>query len=793
MKIWIYAWRFLKHAKSYVWINLLGLSLSLACCIILVRYLYREQTVDVHCVDRDHVYGVKVIQGGNSYLGTYGGYIENARIDPSHVKARTQVRPLQGSSYVTKDGNRFFAKAIATDSMFLRLFPYPVHLGKVSLSAPNSAILLKDFADSVFGTDVNPIGKTLRFSNGKDIVVEGVLDRPANKVSMTFDLIVSSQLSEVWDGAMPMEFYSFFPETDMRLLEEEARKPRQILPYDDRKFSFSFVPVKDIYWDQSIQYDSTGQSDMFSTGNRTHFQILCGVCLLLLLVGILNFVNLYLVMMMKRAKELDLKRVYGAGKHDLFLQIWSENQLLTVISMLLAWIIIECVQPFTSFLFGYTQSYLPLDGWISVGILVLLPLLLSVYPYMKYTFGCSVVSLRSIGSGIRSTRSRMAFLCFQYVLTFLLLFLAFYFNRQLKLLLETDLGFRTEDVLIARLNYNSGSLSSPEDFLQQQQRLKVLGDKLNACPDIEIWDDSYADILTGDMEAVFLNDKGERITLNMRMASPRFFDVFDIPFAEGGLPENVSEVNGLFAAVVLNRAAMEALGYTDLSGAVLTETVPMMTRGLENNTLSVSAVVEDYYGGHLTLGKKPTVYFVGNLPMGEVYQIACAPGKIHAVVDYLRNVEKEIYGSEDFEYRILEDTVRDIYAEDRRVASVYQLFAVMSVLVSVLGLFGISLFDLRRRYREIGIRKVNGAQPKDLYLLLFRQYIGLLLLSCLIATPVALFLIEQYTEHFAVKASIGVGGFLAVFLSVALVSLGTLYWQICQILESNPAEVIKSE
>ena len=176
---------------------------------------------------------------------------------------------------------------------------------------------------------------------------------------------------------------------------------------------------------------------------------------------------------------------------------------------------------------------------------------------------------------------------------------------------------------------------------------------MNACPDIEIWDDSYADILTGDMEAVFLNDKGERITLNMRMASPRFFDVFDIPFAEGGLPKNVSEVNGLFAAVVLNRAAMETLGYTNLSGAVLTETVPMMTRGLENNTLSVSAVVEDYYGGHLTLGKKPTVYFVGNLPMGEVYQIACAPGKIHAVVDYLRNVEKEIYGSEDFEYRIL--------------------------------------------------------------------------------------------------------------------------------------------
>lgn len=793
MKTLIYAWRFLTRAKSYTIINLIGLSFSLACCIVLTRYLHQEQTVDTHCIDREHVYGVKNIVMGNAYQGQVVNQQDSVWIDPTCIEHYTQVIPLN-QDYVLEGNHRFAARVIVTDSVFLQLFHYPLVQGESSLAAPNSALLMKDFATRVFGENTNPVGKVLRYSNGKDVIVEGVLDRPSNKTSLNFDLILSQRLSDdnAWNR-MGLEFYTFFPGTDMNHLAEIGRIPRYVNPpqYDSRKFTFEFIPVEDIYWDRSMQHDET---DMFVIGNRFYFWILWGVCMLLLLAGVLNFINIYLITMLRRGREYGLKKVFGARGSHLFRQIWTENFLLVGSALFIAWVLVELSHPWMNRLFGDTISYSPFDLWLSVVLLVFLPVLASIYPYLKYTLASPLVSIRSVNMGRQSIRSRMIFLCIQYVLTFLLVLLSFYFNGQLNLMLETNPGFRTKDIVIARLVYESNDYSSytPESIRQRQQRVKALDDKMNACPDIEAWEASFADILNGDYEGVFINGQGEKMKLTMRMASPHFFEVYDIGFVEGALPD-MSEDRGLFSAVVLNQSALKAMGYESCRDAVIKEETPMATRGLGNSSLSVSAVVKDYYGGHLSLGKKPTVYFVGNSMSGDVYQIACVPGKLDKVLEYLRKTEQEIYGSEDFEYQILEENIRKIYDTDRRVASVYTLFAAIAVLVSSLGLFGISLFDIRQRYREIGIRKVNGAQKKDLYRLLFRKYLWLLGVAFIIAIPVAITFIYRYTENFAVKAPLSIGIFLLAIAIVAVISMGTLFWQVNRAARINPAEVIKRE
>ena len=131
---------------------------------------------------------------------------------------------------------------------------------------------------------------------------------------------------------------------------------------------------------------------------------------------------------------------------------------------------------------------------------------------------------------------------------------------------------------------------------------------------------------------------------------------------------------------------------------------------------------------------------------GDVYQIACVPGKKKEVVDFLRKAELKIYGSEDFEYSFLEDSVKEIYAKDRQIATIYSVFACIAIIIACLGLFGISLFDIRQRYREIAIRKVNGALLKDLYPLLFRKYIAVLSIAFLLAIPLAYYIIHEYTN-----------------------------------------------
>ena len=154
---------------------------------------------------------------------------------------------------------------------------------------------------------------------------------------------------------------------------------------------------------------------------------------------------------------------------------------------------------------------------------------------------------------------------------------------------------------------------------------------------------------------------------------------------------------------------------------------------------------------------------------------------------------KGIYGAEEFTYTFLEDDVKALYKEDQKIASIYNIFALIAIVVSCLGLFGISLFDIRQRYREIAIRKAHGAGMKDLYQLLFKKYLAVLGASFVVAVPIAYYLIHQYTADFVMKAPIGMGIFVLALLLVAVISMGTLYWQIRKAANIDPATVMKSE
>ena len=153
-------------------------------------------------------------------------------------------------------------------------------------------------------------------------------------------------------------------------------------------------------------------------------------------------------------------------------------------------------------------------------------------------------------------------------------------------------------------------------------------------------------------------------------------------------------------------------------------------------------------------------------------------GQTSQVIDYLRKLEREVYGTENFQYSLLKDDVQKLYKSDQQVATIYSAFAFIAIVISCLGLLGISLFDIRQRYREIAIRKVNGAMLKDLYVLLLRRYVGMLLLAAVVAVPLAWLSIHYYTADLVVKAPVTVGLFLAAFLIVAVISVATLLWQV---------------
>ena len=789
MKTLKYAWRFLMRSKSYTIINLLGLAFSLACSIILMRYIHRELTVDTHCIDREHVYAICTNTEGNRGLSGLKQYnYDTISIDNRFVEAMTTYIPLE-KDYVISGTNRIPARCLVTDSVFFQLFHYPIVQGKLSLTTPQSALLTEKYARKIFGNE-NPIGKVLRYSNGKDITVEGIVGEPECKTTINFDIILSSKLSQHWER-MNTELYRFLPGTDINAINKTGSVPRYINDpeYDTRTHTFSLISVKDIYWDGSL---TDREPAMFLSGNRSHLIILSGVCLLLLLTGILNFINLYLVALLRRGKEYGLKKVFGVCGRTLFANIWIENTLLVLSALLVSWLIIEIMSAPTEYLFDIHFSYTAFDGWLSASILLLLPVITSIYPYIKYNYTSPILSIRSIGAQSHSKHFRMFFLGAQYIITFLLVVLSLYFNRQLGMLLSTKPGFRTKNIMNVNLVYESKDFSSYtyESMQQRRQRVMQLDNELNACPFIELYEPSYENILTPTFGTNYLNNKGEKVFLNIHYATPAFFKLYDIKVIEGEIPDiNKEDRRTVF---VVNKAALKALGYTSINGVGVIE--ENQKKANANASLQpIVAVVEDYFEGHLTSGIKPTIYPVGARFSGDLYQIAYTPGKKKEVIDFLRNLEYKLYGSEDFEYTFLEDDIKAMYTQDRQTATIYSIFASIAIIISSLGLLGISLFDIRQRYREIAIRKVNGASAKDLYRLLFRKYITVLIIAFVIAIPLACYLINTYTQDFAVRAPVSIDIFIISLLLVIIISLGTLAYQIQKAAHINPTQIMKTE
>ena len=792
MKTLTYALRFLMRSKSYTLINLLGLAFSLACSIILMRYIHRELTVDTHCVDRDNTYGVIVSMEGNISLSS----VDNERhdsicIDENTVEARTNIKIIEKENIVYQ-GHRFIGNAIATDSTYFEMFPYQLLQGHLSLSKPESVLLTESFAKKIFGKE-NPVGKTVRYSNGKDVVVTGVLKEPANKRSLQFDMIFPYDLCKSW-GRVATDFIRFTSDEAVRQANLSGQHPRYINPHatqwDTRKFTFSVVPLKDTYWDQSLMYQTA--PDMGVSGNRSHLFVLSAICLLVLLAGCINFINLYLAVMQKRSKIYMLRRVFGADGKALFLHIYAENFLLMAFALFVAWLVIEVTQIPVGRMLDTAFVYTPFDAWISLAFLCVLPLSVSLYAFWQCRRKLPVDSIRGLGSVSHRLGSRMALLMVQYILTFLLVIVSLYFNKHLHHLLNTPPGFRTEGIIEAKLicESNDASTYTPEYRKERMQRVERIDALLNQCPDIELWTAIPWSILGFDYKTNFSKGEGETYQMNQVIATPEFFEMFDIPLLQGIIPKVGDNDRTLYQ--VANRSAMKALGYEICENALLyNEDMRKLMPGQASSV--ISGVVEDYFDRHISLGIRPAVFNITNYYPGEVYEIACRPGKEKAVINYLKQIQKEVYQSEDFEYAMIEDKVAQLYQEDKRVAGIYSLFSGIAILIICLGLFGISLFDIRQRYREIAIRKVNGAGLKDLYRLLFKKYLLVLGASFMVATPLAYYLIHRYTADFAVKAPIGIGIFVWALLLIVAISVGTLWWQIRKASNIDPAVVMKTE
>ena len=800
MKTLKYAWRFLIRSKSYTAINIVGLTLSLACTIILVRYIHRELRTNSHCAKAEQVYIPLRDIDGNIFPGSVraDSGADTVYFQPEAVEERSYFMTLCNDN-VTIDDKPYTVQALVADTAFFHFFHYPL-TGK-RMSAPEDALVSWRFAKRVFG-EKDPIGMTMEYTGGKRLTICGILDEPSCKSSLTFDVVINLNLKTKrgW-GRMYVELLRFMPGVDVSTINTLSNVYRQTS--QGYKIRYNFIPVSQLYWNKELAA-AGDDSEMWHYSSRSHILILMGVCFLLLLSGILNFVNIYLVFMLRRSKEYGVKKVFGVQGRTLFMQLWTENVLMVSIALLLAWFFIEVSAGYVHRLLESDIPYTAFDWQLSLGVFIFLPLVTTIYPFIKYNYLPPIVSIRTIGGSRQSVTTRTVFLFVQYSITLLLIILSLYFSSHLHFLQDTPPGFRTQGILYGNLAHISQNWysESEEQRNKQRQNSQSLQQKLEECPFIEQWfcgEPSRSGILGAGSVSTLINDKDVKQNMMLVWVPVHFFDLYGLQLTEGSLPEKV-EGHGQYL-VAMNEAAMKVFGYTHQEEAFIRgERALWISMGKDRKVVEggislmpVQAVVKDYYTGHLTAGKKPVVYMICPNSTGSQYQIACKPGMEKELVAYLKKIRQEIYNTEEFDYHWLEEDIQALYRDDRRVATIFTLFATISIFISALGLFGLSLFDIRQRYREIAIRKVNGAQLRNIYSILYRKYIWVIGGAALLTIPLSYYLIYIYTKDFIIKAPISISIYLIALLIVAGISLGTLLWQVNKAARINPAEIMKTE
>ena len=791
-----YAIRFLLRAKSYTVINLIGLSLSLACCIILLRYIHRELTVDTHAYDLGSIIVPLRDIDGSIYPGENPGN-KDYSVDEKYIEDRCKLIEEENSTIVSDDVS-YKTNLMAADTTFFRFFNYRVLEGSLSLEQPNNAILTETYAKKLFGKE-SPIGKNIYF-DGKMLTVSGVIEQPVCKTTFNFDALVSKKLRQNW-GKLNIELIRVNSGFDIRKQNEKSNVyhlQKQNNLSGNMQMRYKYISWKDFYFETSIcdKYEK-----FFRFGNRNYVFVLSGVVFLLFLVGVLNFVNLYSVVMQKRRKIYGVKKVFGLSGRGLFTEMWMENLLLFACAVFLSWCIIETSSGLWQGLFSEKIPVTGFDWYLSFGLLLLVPLFTAIFFYIRYGYKNPVTSMRLVMSENGKIFSRYVFLFLQYSITLFLMILSLYFQRHFEYLINSSHGYDTEEIMVAQL-YNHNRIidyrsTTAKQLKERFERINNVGKKLDECPMIERWMNSSTAVWDGSPTPI-VNDKDETFELQSKFVSIEFFDFWGLEILDGGLPDRIDYAGE--DVIVLNRSAMKLLGYTDLNEAFVRSTSPLSISFVDNRLIEygvdmtpVSAVVDDYYMGHLTEGIKPMIFIVGAKDTDGDVLIKVKKDREKEVIDYLRKTEKEIYNSDDFTYKWADDIVAEMYQKDKETAHIYTVFSYIAIVISCLGLLGISLFDIRRRYREIAIRKVNGAKPKDLYILLGKSYILNLLLAFVVAVPVSWIVIYYYTASFVEKAPVTLGLFVLPLLIVLILSIVTLYYQINKAAHINPAEVMKSE
>jgi len=792
----IIAFRNIKRHKGYSFINIIGLAISMACCILIINYILFEWSYDRHHEKADQIYRISMDidfggRGGKLAVSNHpvGQYL--AETDPDVIDS-VKFRRYMYRTLVEYKDKKFFENRVfyAENSMF-DIFSFPMIVGdpESALKNPDSVVLTEHIAEKYFGNEY-PIGKIIRLDNREDFTVTGVLKDLLPNSNIKFDMLCSFESFYADDPAQRQmwikdwENYTFLllregadpAELEQRFPEMVEKKFGRIINIAGAKIDYFLMPLEDIHLHSDLE------GEMTSTGDKDYIYAFAAIAFFILLIACINFMNLATARSANRAREVGMRKVLGANRKKLIIQFLGESLFLSFSAFILALAFSELALPLIRSLSGVEMDLRFLHNpWMlaaTVGFILFVGVLAGSYPAVYLASFKPVKVLQGrLRTGLANFHFRSILVIVQFTISIVLTIGTFIIFKQINYMKNEKLGFKKEHVVILQILDNS-----------MRRTIDTFKTELKRYPGIINVAVSSHVPSQGAMHNAFLPE-GFALHESQQMGKwsvdQDLIPTLGMEIVQG---RNFSSEMGADRAnsILINETAANKFGWHNPIGKTISE----LQEGLVTKT--VVGVVKDFHVLSLQNALEPILFEYE--PSNYAYvSVRLSPGSVKDSLSFLETKWKEFDPTGTFDYEFLDVAFNGQYQSEERLNNVLTYFTFIAIFIACLGLFGLASFTAEQRTKEIGIRKVLGASESGIIILLSKEFTKWVGVAMLLAWPMAYFVMNGWLQDFAYRTRINVWSLLfsaVISLCIALLTVG---FQAIRAARTNPVESLRYE
>jgi len=791
------AWRNIVRDKTFSLINVFGLAIGLAVCLLIGLYINHQLSYDRFHQKADRIYRLYVHGkvGNDEFKGLRTSNLAKEALISEFSEVEHVTRFVNLTQLVEYGEKQMVEEAVMyADADFFKVFSFPMIRGDSSrvLSKPNQLVLTESAADKYFG-DQDPMGQMMRVGEEEVYQVTGICQDVPENSHFSFDILLSyssSSLSETdtWsrqniftymvlkDRADPQNF-----EQNLEVLVDkyaaadfkESGFSVESLDPESEYYRFEIQPLDRIYLHSDLDYE------IEPVGSISTMWIFSAIALFVLLIACINFMNLATARFATRAREVGVRKVMGSGRKQLIIQFLSESVLIVLAALIIGTSLFEFSLPAFNDLIHKNLAVDYLGRWYILpgmfGVAVFIGILAGSYPaFFLSSFKPVTILKGSAGSGIQRSRLRALLVGVQFVITISLFISTYVIYKQHHFMTNKDMGFDKERLLVVENTHSLGD------------DIQLFIEELRQYPQVKNASGAYS-LPGGGYDGYTLRKKGDPedgpFNFSMNFVDQQYLSTMNMELLKGrSFTGNYASDTG---TVLINQHAAEKIGYSDPIGKFLLSG--------DNESVKIVGVLKDYHFNSLRKEVSPVAITFYEGPYFRYIPVKIRAGHLQETVKLIQD-KWETYGTDyPFQYFFMDQFFDQVYRSEQQTARIITIFSLLAILIASLGLLGLAAFTVEKRVKEIGIRKVMGAETFQILFILYKEIMILLALATAIAWPLSYYLMDGWLNNFAYKIQPGLLPFIVSSLAALLIAVLVTSAQALRAAWSNPAYTLRDE